>query len=240
MLERLAAIGLVAVIGVAVAAIRAPGQQAGRIETIIVLPSQATAAEVLGRLRSRWNAQLVASLPRTRGQVWQITATSGRDPSLLVGESALEYVEALAGDTIALLPVTTVPISALPPDAARAVETLVRGTPAVAYRVTASRPPLLAMDLLEAFTRVLLHLLPRDRPLGLTGRRASSSLGTFEWVARGLDGDSNVTLVVTGEGITGRVRLKAATYSIWPIPGGRHLIRQDSASEFPADHPPGD
>jgi hypothetical protein len=90
--------------------------------------------------------------------------------------------------------------------------------------------------------------------LDIGGRRVSAHLAKAERLASGdlvwagtLDGGKAVrsgvdplnsaTLVRSGSGITGTVRMNGALYRIRPLPGGEHAIVEVNESMMPADHP---
>jgi peptidyl-Asp metalloendopeptidase len=73
-----------------------------------------------------------------------------------------------------------------------------------------------------------------------------SSTGNLVWagtldggrkVRSGVDPLNSATLVRSGDGITGTVRLNGALYRIRPLPGGEHAIVEVNEAAMPADHP---
>ena len=53
----------------------------------------------------------------------------------------------------------------------------------------------------------------------------------------GVDPLNSATLVRSGDGITGTVRMNGALYRIRPLPGGEHAIVEVNEAAMPADHP---
>lgn len=90
--------------------------------------------------------------------------------------------------------------------------------------------------------------------LDIGGRRVGAQLasatrnpsGSLVWagtldggkrVRSGVDPLNSATLVRSGEGITGTVRMNGALYRIRPLPGGEHAIVEVNEAAMPADHP---
>ena len=79
--------------------------------------------------------------------------------------------------------------------------------------------------------------------LASTTRNPSGSLvwaGTLDGgkrVRSGVDPLNSATLVRSGDGVTGTVRLQGALYRIRPLPGGEHAIVEVNEAAMPADHP---
>jgi hypothetical protein len=90
--------------------------------------------------------------------------------------------------------------------------------------------------------------------LDIGGRRVAANLakveksttGNLVWagtldggrkVRSGVDPLNSATLVRSGDGITGTVRISGALFRIRPLPGGEHAIVEVDESRMPADHP---
>ncbi|MGH8028303.1 MAG: M12 family metallo-peptidase, partial [Arenimonas sp.] len=90
--------------------------------------------------------------------------------------------------------------------------------------------------------------------LDIGGRRVTAQLakaersttGNLVWagtldggkkVRSGVDPLNSATLVRSGDGITGTVRMNGALFRIRPLPGGEHAIVEVNESAMPADHP---
>jgi hypothetical protein len=90
--------------------------------------------------------------------------------------------------------------------------------------------------------------------LDIGGRRVAANLakaeksttGNLVWagtldggrkVRSGVDPLNSATLVRSGDGITGTVRIDGALYRIRPLPGGQHAIVEVNESAMPAEHP---
>jgi peptidyl-Asp metalloendopeptidase len=65
----------------------------------------------------------------------------------------------------------------------------------------------------------------------------SGSLDGAKRTASGIDPLNSATLVRSGEGVTGSVRVDGVLYRIRPLPNGDHAIIQVDDSAMPADHP---
>ncbi len=186
----------------------------------------------------RAGQDVLAVLPQTKSEIWRIDAPS-RLP-ILRADARVVFVEPMTGGTIAAIPVETVSLSEISADDRQVVARLTEGAPPNSFRVTAARPTGLTADLLESSLAglVAIPLLNGDTPLFT--RASLDRIGTdaFSWTGQMANEQSDATLVVRTLGITGNIRYQNATYNVWPLSSGRHLIRRYGPLQFPPDHPP--
>lgn len=216
----------------------------------VVQSNDQKAADTVQSRMKQLNGELVGVLPQSGAQIWKLpAAVTASDIDAIKRDAPLNHVEFSPQGVTPAIPAQSVALDALSGDQRGRVQELTKGLRASDFRISESRPQLLSLDLLEFASKTALQPSGR-RDLSLTllsespvlfaeqrvDRRTSSD---FSWVgvAEGQPGDA--LLVVSPEGITGRVVLGRDVFSLLPVGGGRQLIRRVNQATFPPDHPPG-
>jgi hypothetical protein len=201
---------------------------------VVQLRSPLTTADTRALRSAR---EVTAVLPRTKLEVWRLATSPDDNIERLRNNPRVAFVEAMAGATIAAVPIeSTDPAQLSAEDRAAAIR-LTRGAPRATFRITAARPTVVTMDLVASplAASLALPLLEGDRPVFTRTSGDASGADGVTWSGREAGGSGEATFIVRPLGVTGTVRYKQQVYSVWPLASGRHLIRR--AREFPAEHP---
>lgn len=208
------------------------------MSTVVVQLNVGADAAAAERVRASAGAELRTVLPRSRAQVWQVDADRLAALSVMQRDGLVQFFESAPQAGAPAVPFATTAKESLSTLDRATVDALTKNVPAIDFRVTASRPLLWSTDLLELESqgRVAIPLLNDVTAVYVRERITRESVDSYTWTGNEADGRGHALLVVSPEGITGRVQLNTELFTVVPLSGGQQLIKKESA-EPPNDHP---